>query len=182
MLNADQLRNMLGYDPGTGVLTWKARLPEWFPTSKRWSRENRCRAWNAKYAGKQALNTINAAGYYTGGIMQKTYYAHRVIWCICFGYWPEEIDHDNGVRSDNRLWNLTECSHAKNMKNIKKRNDNSSGVTGVSWDSSRSKWASEININGKKIHLGRFDNLLDAEKARMPHEINNGFTATHGRR
>ena len=47
----------------------------------------------------------------------------------------------------------------------KKRSDNTSGVKGVSWDSSRRKWRARIKINGKTKLIGRFNDINDAELA-----------------
>lgn len=43
---------------------------------------------------------------------------------------------------------------------------NTSGHIGVSWDSSRSKWASQIRYKGKNYHLGRYDDIKLAVSAR----------------
>lgn len=43
---------------------------------------------------------------------------------------------------------------------------NTSGVTGVTFDKSRSKWMATIGLQGKRIFLGRFDKKEDAIKAR----------------
>jgi hypothetical protein len=42
---------------------------------------------------------------------------------------------------------------------------NKSGFRGVCWDRTRGKWAVEIMIKKKHIHLGRFDDLIKAAKA-----------------
>ena len=53
----------------------------------------------------------------------------------------------------------------KKKKKKKKRLDNTSGVKGVSWDSSRRKWRARIKINGKTKLVGRFNDIHDAELA-----------------
>lgn len=49
---------------------------------------------------------------------------------------------------------------------------NTSGVKGVTWDASRSKWKAQIKFKGKNYNLGRFDNFEDAVKARKTAEEN----------
>ena len=44
--------------------------------------------------------------------------------------------------------------------------NNKTGVKGVRWDKSRSKWAASIYFKGKCYQLGRFDDINDAIKAR----------------
>lgn len=48
--------------------------------------------------------------------------------------------------------------------------DNTSGVTGVSKTANGRKWRAYITINKKRIHLGTFDSLEDAAKARKEAE------------
>lgn len=56
------------------------------------------------------------------------------------------------------------------LKSNKPSSRNRSGVKGVSWDKSRSKWVAELKIRGKKIFLGRFDELDTAAAARKKAE------------
>lgn len=50
------------------------------------------------------------------------------------------------------------------------RKNNSSGFTGVSWNRRRKKWESYIRFQGTQYHLGLYDNLEDAAKARAAAE------------
>ena len=54
--------------------------------------------------------------------------------------------------------------------NVGIKRNNTSGVTGVSWDKAENKWKAQIGINNKMIHLGRFDNFDEAVKARQEAE------------
>jgi len=63
-----------------------------------------------------------------------------VAWLLIHKVWPDEIDHINGVKNDNRLLNLRSVSHRTNMQNTKKPNDNSSGRIGICWDIDHRKW------------------------------------------
>lgn len=82
----------------------------------------------------------------------------------------KDVDHINHNTRDNRKINLRDCLHRDNQKNIKVSSSNTSGVTGVHWDKSRNKWLSQIQVNGKYIYLGRYDNFEDAVKARKEAE------------
>jgi hypothetical protein len=44
--------------------------------------------------------------------------------------------------------------------------NNTSGCRGVVWDKRRKRWRAEIKLNGKKVHLGRYDSYEDAMTAR----------------
>lgn len=80
------------------------------------------------------------------------------------------VDHIFHDKKDNRKYNLRICSPSQNSMNQILRSDNTSGVKGVNWHSSKNKWRAFIGINGKHIHLGSFTNFEDAVKARKEAE------------
>jgi hypothetical protein len=78
-----------------------------------------------------------------------------------------EIDHRNGDKLDNRKENLRHVTHTQNMRNRQKLSTrNTSGCTGVSRFSRDARWRAEIKVEGKTKHLGLFESLNDAIKAR----------------
>ena len=81
----------------------------------------------------------------------------------------EDVDHINGIhtRNDNRKINLRKCTHQMNMCNYSKPKNNTSGVTGVSWDKTHLVWKSYITYWSKRINLGNYKNFDDAVKARL---------------
>lgn len=175
----EMLRNLLRYEPETGKLFWRERPVEMFNEGHR--QKNACSIWNSKYSDKEAF-TSNSKGYLVGAVNYQNMLAHRVIWAICYGHWPEkQIDHINGCRSDNRLSNLRIVSNADNSKNMKKSSCNTSGQTGVSWNKNAQKWSAYIWTNYKKKHLGLFNNYIDAVKARKMAERTHGYHQNHGR-
>lgn len=168
------LRKLLDYDPDTGVLMWKERPREMFTRDRIW------RAWNAQWASKPAFTAISD-GYRCGAILNKRHQAHRVIWAIMTGRWPEnDIDHHNGTRHDNRWANLREVGRAINNRNARMLDRNTSGVNGVYWDRKCRKWKAQMGVNRKVISLGRFENIEDAIAARKAAEAGHGFTERHG--
>ena len=61
--------------------------------------------------------------------------------------------------------------------NTRKNKNNTSGRSGVSWDRTRSNWASYIMKDQKKISLGRYDSFEEAVAAREKAELKYfGFT------
>lgn len=81
----------------------------------------------------------------------------------------EDVDHINGIKSrnDNRKNNLRKCTHQLNMCNYSKPKNNTSGVTGVSWDNKHSIWKAYITYQNKRINLGSFTNFDNAVKERL---------------
>lgn len=80
------------------------------------------------------------------------------------------IDHIEHHLYDNRKSHLRKANNSQNTMNSILKSNNSSGVTGVSWDKKRNKWIVSIMKNYKAIYLGRFDDFEDAVKARKSAE------------
>ena len=55
---------------------------------------------------------------------------------------------------------------------------NNSNYRGVCWHKQRQKWRVAISINNKSIHIGLFDNILDAAEAYDNYVINNNLEHT----
>jgi hypothetical protein len=96
----------------------------------------------------------------------KTCYVHRL---VLLAFLPieevKEVNHKNHIKTDNRLEKFEWCKHSENNRFRQKREGTSSQYIGVCWHKSRNKWLSSCQINGKKIHLGNFDDEHDAGKA-----------------
>ena len=86
---------------------------------------------------------------------------------------PEDmvVDHINRNPLDNRICNLRICTQHDNCLNKTARYDNISGVIGVVWDKKNKKWRAQIRVNGKYIHLGRYNTKEEAIEARRQAEI-----------
>lgn len=106
---------------------------------------------------------------------------HRLVWLMHHDEWPAEIDHINGIRDDNRIENLRLVTRADNMRNSRRRKDNTSGVMGVSWHSATGKWRAYIGGQDGPLHLGMFADWFDAVCARKSAERRQGYHANHGR-
>lgn len=76
-----------------------------------------------------------------------------------------EVDHINHDTLDNRREKMRICTRSQNMMNRKKYRNNTSGFKGVTWHKDRKKWRSQIQFNNKDIHLGLFDNEIEAAGA-----------------
>ena len=145
-LTAQRLRELLDYDQETGRFTWKVRTS------------------NRIQVGDQA-GTRHGSGYLKIGVDGREYLAHRLAWLYVVGVLPrQQIDHRDGVRTNNMISNLRDVSNAVNGQNRRMPRLNSkSGVLGVSWDKARGKWVAIIQKNGRQINLGRFDSVDAAQ-------------------
>ena len=86
---------------------------------------------------------------------------HRLLhpeWKLC--------DHENGIGTDNRRFNLREASGSQNNANSRKRKD---GVTsrfrGVCWNKHTKKFRASIRINRNSHYLGHFTDERQAAVA-----------------
>jgi hypothetical protein len=141
------------------------------------------RHWNRRFAGKPAHVRLSPAGYRTVRYAKIEMLEHRVLWLFHHGVWPSgEIDHLNGVRTDNRIENLRDCDKSTNMRNQKLRRDSTSGFPGVHFcpDKRAKQWAARIGLNGTWKHLGRFKTKQEAIDCRLAAQLEYGFTARHG--
>lgn len=154
----DHIKETYEYDPATGKIFWKSKLK-----------------------GKETFKSIITAGYLYGKIHRKSYLAHRIAWLLHYGEWPKnDIDHINGIKTDNRLCNLRDVEHSENMKNRKVSKLNRYGVHGVYKEINR--WRVSIEANKKKHHIGCFKTFEEAVAARKDAEKHYGFHENHGRK
>lgn len=100
------------------------------------------------------------------GVCGKRYRGHQLAWFLTFGYMPKTIDHINGNGLDNRLCNLREITQQQNCQNIRTApKHNTTGFMGVSYYKAGKKYAAHINLDGKKKHLGYFNDPEIAHQA-----------------
>ncbi|ENP2748006.1 HNH endonuclease [Salmonella enterica] len=157
----------LDYDPETGLFTWKA-------TNRR------------GFVGRQAGCVSKKDGYVKIRLNGVLYLAHRLAWNMAYPEDPvgpdEQIDHINHIRTDNRIVNLRTASNTENSRNASIGVNNTSGALGVWFEKRRNKWAAEIKVDRKKIHLGQFEKFSDAVAERKAAEVKYGFHENHGKK
>jgi hypothetical protein len=142
MLTAEILRELLDYDPETGVFTWLA----------------------GRRAGKIA-GGFRSDGYHTISIgSSRRYFAQRLAFLYVYGRWPaEDVDHIDGNPSNNAIVNLREATRSQNLQNKRSRSNTSSGLKGVTWQGR--KWVARIKRDGRNDYLGSFKTAEEAHAA-----------------
>lgn len=161
MINLDELRSMLSYDPLDGVFTWISV---------------------SKFHGEKNGNVAGceSEGYRYVKIDSIRYKAHRLAWFYINGYWPVGfIDHINGDGLDNRIKNLRDVSQTVNAQNHKEKIKKNGLPTGVSF--CVGGYRARIQVNKKQLSLGVFDSQEKAYKAyRSARDEHHDSPATKG--
>jgi len=100
--------------------------------------------------------SIRKDGYWKVGFKGKAPTAHRIIFLYHHGYLPKNIDHINGIKTDNRIENLRAATDSQNQCNAKINTKNKSGIKGVCWNKNTKKWRVYLYINGKFTEFGHY--------------------------
>ncbi|MCP4341339.1 MAG: HNH endonuclease [Desulfobulbaceae bacterium] len=156
MITQEILLDKIIYLPETGSFLWK---------------KTKGRMIEGREAGCK-----DSQGYISIGVNGILYKAHRLAFLYMEGYLPEhEVDHLNRVKTDNSWKNLREVSRSCNARNTGLRKGNTTGVTGVRWDTARSKWQAQIKTGGKNYNLGFFNEFDKAVKIRWEAEVEHNW-------
>lgn len=146
MLTQARLKELMQYDPETGVFT---RL--------------------SGRGGKPAGGFVGGPdkdGYWMISVDGVRYKAHRLAFMYMLGRWPQgDVDHINRTTGDNRWSNLREASRSQNMANVGTTKANKSGYRGVSWVETKKRWKAQIRRGGTNCHIGYFKTPEDASAA-----------------
>lgn len=148
-LSYDRMGELLNYCQDSGVFTWKID-------------RNRCKK------GSEA-GSRHVKGYRAIMIDGRMYLSHRLAWLFMHKSWPKgQIDHADGVLTNNAISNLRDCSPAENKQNLKTystKKGKTSQFPGVYWAKKNHKWHARINCDKNRTHLGYFENEEDAYSA-----------------
>lgn len=145
-LTIDRLREVLSYDPGTGLFRWLIDTA-------------------AHRLGKVAGCVSRSTGYRLIRIDGAQFRAHRLAWFYVHGTWPtSELDHIDTDRTNNRIANLRPVSDAENAQNVRRpRAHNRSGLLGVHKTKTGS-FAAEISADKRRLRLGFFETPEQAHR------------------
>lgn len=147
MISADRVREVLAYEPSTGVFRWAMARPKCSPG--------------------QIAGSLDSDGYVVIGLDGKLHRAHRLAWLWIHGTLPKcGIDHRNRNRADNRIDNLRPADKSENAQNrIEANPATSSRLLGVTYCRQTGKWKAQIMVQGTNKSLGRFPDANAAHAA-----------------
>jgi len=132
-----RLKELLDYDPETGVFTWKFQKT------------------SAVKAGGVA-GTLGTNGYWCIKIDRKRWLAHRLAWLFVYSKFPDgNLDHRDRDRLNNAITNLRRASVSQNTSNTERLQNNETGYRGV-YKSGRISWMARIVVGGKRLYGGSF--------------------------
>lgn len=155
MLTQQRLKELLHYDPETGVFTWIKSLRA---------------GWNGKQAGTLFSPPHARTSYLRVNLFRKNYLAHRLAFLYMKGSMPPRVDHYDCDGLNNRWVNLRKASHSQNISNATTKSNNSSGVKNVHWERSSNKWrgtfCTTLPCGKRKVfNVGLFSDIGEAAEA-----------------
>ena len=137
---------MLEYIPESGLLLQKKRRP--------------------KIKIGSIAGSITPSGYIYIQLQGRKYAAHRLIWFIENGKFPDfDIDHIDGNKLNNHIANLRDATRKQNCENKGAQKNNKFGLRGVSYNTRLKKYVAQIQHNGINKYLGVYLTPEDASKA-----------------
>ena len=147
-MSPERLRELLHYNPSTGVFTRKVRTAQ------------------VSRVGDVA-GSLGNRGHIIIELCARRYQASILAWVYMTGRWPaDEIDHKDCDPANNRWDNLREATSQQNKGNrrrsVSKKYDSPKGVF---WDKNRQKWLAAIGVNGRFKNLGRYADMQEAQAA-----------------
>jgi hypothetical protein len=142
-LTAEQLRQLINYDPDTGIFTWIRGISP-----------------QARVTPGSVAGWLGTNHYYYIKIGGQLYAAGRLAWLYMTGEWPlDEVDHRDLNSANNRWPNLRSATRSQNCANKSPMSNSTTGIKGIYFDKTRAgekRWKAHIGINGHQRSLGWF--------------------------
>lgn len=152
MITAERLREVLRYEPLTGLWFWRV------------SKCPIAQAGSSAGSLNEGRRRIEIDG--------RSYYANQLAWLYMTGRSAKaKVDHENLDRSDDRWENLREATVSQNAANSRARSHNRSGLKGVTL-TPHGTYQARIRHNGTLYNLGSFRTKEAAHAAYVAAALN----------
>jgi len=128
--------------------------------------------WKEGHGSKKKFDRVGSVdrhGYLQVHIGEHNVFVHRIIWFMHHGTYPDQIDHINRDRTDNRIENLRAADNSSNQRNVGLRKDNSTGHKGI--HIADGKYLARIRFKNVRHYLGVFKTLEEAVQAYRDKEV-----------
>lgn len=147
MITQERLKQVLLYDPETGIFTWLKSHRNIKPGDRAGCLDD---------------------GYIKIKVDREKHRAHKLAWFYVYGEWPDQLDHRDLDKSNNRIQNLRKANHTQNNANKPIQKNNTSGFRGVTFFKPRGRW--RVLIRGKYVGSYRTKEAAAAAYARAAKE------------
>ena len=128
----------------------------------------------------QKVGCPNGSGYLTMVHNKRKYYLHQLVFLMHYGYIPANIDHIDGIGTNNKIENLRPASVFENMCNTKINTANTSGFKGVHFNKQKRKWQAKLLVRKQQIARMFETKDLAVEFMELFREMAHGQFANHG--
>ena len=160
---ADRLRELLSYDPLTGLFVWLVTNS------------------HRRVAGSPAGGVHKTDGRVYIRVDGGLFKAHRLAWIYVYGSLPPNgIDHIDGNPANNCIANLRAATQSENLQNLRRAHrDSASGLLGVQGKPGR--WTARLSVRGARFDRGPFGTAQEAHAAYLALKaIHHPFATTTG--
>jgi hypothetical protein len=143
VIDIEELRKIFRYDPETGfVYRLSVKRGSFDPTVPVGTK------------GK---------GYLRVGVMGRDVAVHRIAWALHYGEWPDQIDHIDRDRANNRISNLRSVTSFEN--NVNKGVRGAVPAKGVFRNTRGDRYTAQIKVNKVNKYLGNYHTIDEAAHA-----------------
>lgn len=148
MITHERLKELIHYDPVSGVLT-RIAVPK----------RSKAKLGPIKGYSKKE-------GHLKTCLDSKEYYLARLAYFYMTGTWGNIIDHKDGNPINNVWFNLRNTNKIGNVQNqTRAHHQSKSQLIGAHWRADKNKFESSITAGGKRTRLGYFSTALEAHEA-----------------
>lgn len=168
----------------TGDVKWKDQRP-----LHHFGSVGAHKCWTTKYANKPTGSLKFTKGMFYRVLTishvnfgrKLSFSEHRVIYALFHNdSCPPEIDHYDGNPLNNSISNLRPCTGFVNSRNTKKRSDNKTGISGISWDNNKCRWIIQIGVLEKQKRVTSNADFFEACCTRKRWELELDYSPRHG--